>query len=502
MHDAVEETPMSDLEQVLDGLGSPRLLVLGDAMLDRYLWGEAERVSPEAATLVLRRDREEARPGGAASVAVLAQALGAKVRLFGVVGDDEAGWHLRRLLDEAGVERGGVLHDAARPTTVKQRFAGQAGSGPPQPLLRVDHESRAPLHPVLEKRLVRLLERELDGCGAVLVADHGKGVCTQTLLAEVLAACTRRGVPVLVDPARGADVALYRGAEMLVPNRAEAALACGRRVASAEDALSAARELRRRGDLLGVLVKLDADGMALCCATEPERHLPARARLVRDVTGAGDTVLAMLGLCRACGTAWTPAAELAGVAAALQVGWPGVTPLRRAELREALAPGSNAGRKVVSLERMAELAEGYRRQGRRVVLTNGCFDLLHAGHAACLEEAAGLGDVLVVAVNDDAAVRGLKGAGRPVVGQDDRAALLAALGCVGHVVLFGESTPHEVLRRLRPDVLVKGGDYAPGEVVGAEVVRGYGGRVCVTARRPGLSTSGVLASIRQAAAGA
>jgi D-beta-D-heptose 7-phosphate kinase/D-beta-D-heptose 1-phosphate adenosyltransferase len=250
-----------------------------------------------------------------------------------------------------------------------------------------------------------------------------------------------------------------------------------------------------------VLVKLDREGMALVETNGPGHLLEAWVCMAEDVAGAGDMVLAVLGLCRASSISWEAGARLASVAAGLEVGKQGVVPVWRAEIRRALAPADRTGAgKVIGVEDMEQLAAEYRRDGLCVVLTNGCFDLLHAGHLRCLADASRLGDILVVAVNGDASVRRLKGPGRPVVPARDRVALLAGLGCVDHVVVFDEETPHTLLRRLRPDVLAKGGTYAPEEVVGREVVHAYGGRVCVTGTREGLSTTGLLASWRNSLA--
>jgi D-beta-D-heptose 7-phosphate kinase/D-beta-D-heptose 1-phosphate adenosyltransferase len=235
---------------------------------------------------------------------------------------------------------------------------------------------------------------------------------------------------------------------------------------------------------------------------QPVQRFPARARRVCDVTGAGDVVLALAGLCRAARLAWPVTARLAGLAAGLKVERPATYAVQRDDLRAALAGPPGTAGKLISLEGMEMLAQQYRRRGLSVVLSNGCFDLLHAGHAAYLEQARRLGDVLVVAVNRDASVRRLKGLDRPIVGEAERAALVAALGCVDHVLLFDEPTPHEVLRRVRPDVLVKGGDYRPDQVVGREVVEGYGGRVCLAGRQPGLSTSRLIEAVLRARPGA
>ncbi len=514
---------MQERHNLLTGSSKVRILVIGDLILDRHVHCEAERVSPEAAALILRFDHEEHRLGGAAGVATMGSSLGANVGVAAVCGDDEAGRLLVRLFATAGLKCHAIHTDPERSTTVKERFLGRSGKGPWQHLLRVDRESRAPLPAPLQRRLAKLVVADLDACDSLLVADHDKGVCTPELLAEVIGAARQRGVPVLVDPARGKDVTVYRGADLLLPNREEASVACGRRLDTPQEALEAARELSRRTRIPAVLMKMDADGMVLTVDGQPDRIFAARNHNPLDVTGAGDMVLAVMGLSRAWGVPWHEAAELASVAAGLEVARMGAQAVTTAELRDALRAESNpapqpphplaslatAGAgvkdqrggevapKQVALEEMVALTERYRSDGRRVVLTNGCFDLLHAGHASYLKEAASLGDILVVAINDDAGIRRLKGKGRPVIGQADRAALLAALSCVDHVVIFAEDTPHEVLRRVRPDVLVKGGDYTVEQVVGRELVEAYGGRVCVTGKREGLSTSRVIAAVRQ-----
>jgi D-beta-D-heptose 7-phosphate kinase/D-beta-D-heptose 1-phosphate adenosyltransferase len=356
-------------------------------------------------------------------------------------------------------------------------------------VLRVDREETHALTPELEDRLLNAADAASDGAGALLISDFAKGVCTPTLLRRLI----DRRLPVCIDPARIPDYTRYRGATLLTPNRVEAELATGRKIVTPEDGLAAASELRDRLNIAAVLVKLDRDGMALAALDQPARHFPTQPRAVCDVTGAGDLVLALLGLACASGLTWAEAIPLANLAAGLEVERLGVAPVTRAELRAALAP-----RKLVTLDDMATLAAAYRRQGKTVVCTNGCFDLLHVGHAQYLQEAAQLGDVLIVALNSDASVRRLKGPARPVIGQADRAALLAALGCVAHVLIFDDDTPHALLERLRPDVLVKGGTYRVEDVVGRELVQGYGGQVCVTGERPGVSTTALLAELRGA----
>lgn len=488
------------LMRTLEGMGNPRLLVVGDMMLDRYTFGHAERVSPEAAVVVLRAENEELRPGGAASVAFLARGLDAEVCLVGVVGADADGSRLTELLGKAGVDTGLVLRDMGRPTTTKQRVIGRAGGGSSHPIVRVDRERRDPISPVLERQIWRTIAERIGEFQAVLISDYNKGLCTPRLLREVITAARVQSVPVLVDPARIADYARYRRATLLKPNRAEAELASDQTVGSGDEAITAAQRLCQQCHAEAVLVTLDRDGMVLVPAEGSAKRFPTAPRTVVDITGAGDMALAAMGLGIGGGLTLETSVLLANAAAGLEVERLGIAQVSREELLASVTDRRAAGRswagtserRVVTLDRMAALADEYRRQGRSVVLTNGCFDLLHVGHLRCLEEAAALGDVLVVAVNSDASVRRLKGSSRPVVTQENRVRLLAALSCVDHVLLFDEDTPHEVLRRVRPDVLVKGGGYSPAEVVGRALVEAYGGRVAVTGRTPGVSTTEIL----------
>lgn len=496
---------MHDLLKTWDALGSPRLLVLGDLILDRYTWGDAERVSPEAPVLVLRADAHEARLGGAASVAGLLRALDAEVVLAGVVGDDASGRVLRQLLAEAGIDDRLVLCDAQRPTTTKERFIGRAAGRHPHQILRVDEEVCDPLGGDLPQQLADGILARLPEFQAVLISDYAKGVCRtgangetpidgtrpaaanprSDLLQTVIRAAANCGIPVIVDPARGSDCSGYRGATVLKPNRIEAELASGVPIGSAQDAIRAGDRLCARLGVPAVVITLDREGMVLCQPGQPGELFPTRPRAVYDITGAGDMALALFGLALAYATNPAPrnfyaalpvAVRLANVAAGLEVERLGVSPITRREIRgELLAERDAEGGKIVTLDEMVSLAARYRQRGKTIVFTNGCFDLLHVGHLACLRQAARRGDVLVVAINSDDSVRQLKGPGRPVIPAGDRAALVAALDCVDHVLIFSEPTPHALLRRIRPDLLVKGG--TTQEIVGRELVESYGGQV-------------------------
>lgn len=486
----------SDLIDVLDRLGQPRVLVLGDLILDRYTYGDAERISQEAPIIVLRASRREERLGGAANVCNMLRGLQAEVVCAGVVGNDEAGVATRSLLEQAGVNHELLLVDPARPTTVKERFVGRAQAKHPSQILRVDHEVTAPLSPQLESQLIAGIIAQLDACDVVLVADYSKGVCTPRVLAEVIAAARQRSVPVLIDPIRDGSFDRYRGATMIKPNRVEAERALGRKIRTPQDALAAGERLCAEFAAEMAVVTLDSDGMALVHADGDGEVFPTRVRNVYDITGAGDMVLATLGICLAGGVSPADAVRLANVTGGLEVEQPGVVVLSREEVRaDLLATRATGSHKIGSLEQAARLAERARCQGKSVVFTNGCFDLLHVGHVTYLAEAASLGDLLIVGVNSDASVRKLKGPQRPVIQEHDRAAMLAALAAVAFVVVFDEDTPCELLRAIRPDVLVKGGTFTPDQVVGHEIVTAYGGKVCVTSVVDGISTTKILSSI-------
>lgn len=491
-----------DLLATFDAIGQPRVLVIGDLILDRYTWGNAERVSQEAPVILLRADQREARLGGAANVCNMLRGLEAEVAVAGVVGDDADGRELKGLLAEAGVSTEFLCVDPGRPTTVKERFMGRAANRHPHQILRVDTEVREPLAEGMESRLIAWLVPRIADFQVVLVSDYHKGVCTPRVMSAVIQAARKVGVPVIVDPMRGTDYARYRGATTMTPNRLEAELATGRKIVRPEDAFAAGEQLCRDLNLEMAIITLDRDGMALVWPPGTAGHshevFPTRARAVYDITGAGDMVLAAIGVALASGIAPAQAIELGNVAAGLEVEKIGVAVIPRAEIRASLQAAQRSRRsKVMPREDLAAALAEDRAAGRRIVFTNGCFDLLHVGHVTYLQEAAAYGDRLVVAVNSDACVKQLKGDHRPVITEHDRAAMLAALACVDYVVVFDEETPRDLLHLLHPDVLVKGGTYRLDEVVGHEIVEGYGGRVVVTGVVAGVSTTAIVRSVAE-----
>ncbi|HTN75084.1 MAG TPA: D-glycero-beta-D-manno-heptose 1-phosphate adenylyltransferase [Pirellulaceae bacterium] len=490
---------MSDLSAVLDSLGHPTVLVLGDLILDRYTHGEAERISQEAPIVVLRASRTEQLLGGSANVCHMLRGLEAEVLCAGVIGDDEPGRTMRGMLAAAGIDHDLLLVDDTRPTTLKERFVGRAQAKHPSQILRVDHEVTTHLANQLEDQLIAGIMRRLPECDIVLVSDYSKGVCTPRVLQAVIQAAREQGIAVLVDPIRDGTFDRYRGATLIKPNRVEAERALGRKIHTSADAIAAGRQVCADYNAQYAVITLDSEGMALIAADGTGEVFPTQVRSVFDITGAGDMVLSTLGICLAGGVSPADAVRLANISGGLEVEHPGVVVLSRDEIRaDILAQRQNGGHKIGTVDQAARLVEKARRQGKKIVFTNGCFDLLHVGHVTYLGEAAALGDLLIVGLNSDASVQQLKGPQRPVIREQDRASMLAALAAVSFVIIFDEETPVPLLEVLRPDVLVKGGTYQPEEVVGHELVTSYGGKVCLTGVVDGVSTTRILAKVSAA----
>jgi D-beta-D-heptose 7-phosphate kinase/D-beta-D-heptose 1-phosphate adenosyltransferase len=491
-----------DLIDLVQRLGQPRVLVVGDVMLDRYVWGDAERISQEAPVVLLRAERREERLGGASSVATMLRALGARVMLAGVVGNDADGGRIRQLLTDQTIDHEAVVSDSGRLTTVKERYVGKAQHRHPQQMLRVDHEDRRPIGDAVRRQIERVVQDQLRRSDIILVSDYDKGVCTPTLLTSIIAAAHATGVRVVADPIRGHDYRKYHGSSAITPNRLEAGLATGRVLNTLEDAFAAAASLREKLDLEAAIVTLDKDGMVLAHCNGRVKHFPTRPRHVYDITGAGDMVMATLGMALAGGADYDQAIPLANIAGGLEVEKIGVATVTRDEiLRDLTSPGSAGAQtpvKFVPVETLVQELDYRRRLGQRIAFTNGCFDVLHAGHVQYLQEARAQADLLVVGVNSDASVQGLKGKSRPLQPLAARATVLAAMLAVDFVVVFDEPTPLTLIRHVRPDVLVKGADYTKDEVVGAEFVESCGGRVHLATLHHGYSTTRLIEQMRAA----
>ena len=462
---------------------SLRVLTAGDAMLDEYWFGDTARISPEAPVLVVHTSSREQRAGGAANVALNVAALGARSFLTAVVGDDEFGRVLRGVLESQRVDCR-LLVSPAVPTIHKLRVLSRN-----QQLIRLDSETTLAGH---GPAFSQLFESLLGAVDVVVLSDYAKG--TLSRIEELISLCRARGLPVLVDP-KGTCFERYRGASVLTPNQQEFEAVAGGWT-DEQEFVEKGHALRERLELDVLLVTRGERGMSVFSADRQSVSLPAESRAIFDVTGAGDTVIALMAAALAAGLQPVQAAARANLGAGLVVGTIGVAPVSPAELAAELHRRGAGGRGIVANGQIDLLVGEARARGERVVMTNGCFDILHAGHVAYLEEAKSLGDRLIVAVNDDASVRRLKGPERPVTPLSGRMRVLAGLAAVDWVVSFAEDTPAELIGRLLPDVLVKGGDYRPEEIAGAEAVMGAGGEVRVLQYQQGLSTSALIDSIR------
>ncbi len=463
-----------------------RLLVVGDVMLDRYWHGDASRISPEAPVPVVRVGKREDRPGGAGNVALNIAALGSAATLVGVVGEDDTAEELRSRLEAAGVYCQ-FQRSPSKPTITKLRVIGHQ-----QQLIRLDFEQR--FDQVDTKGLVDRVADLMSTAQVLLLSDYDKGGLGD--VKELIALGRKQGIPIVVDP-KGGDFGRYRGATLITPNLGEFEAIMGPS-ANEQELVEKGTELIDRLGLEALLITRGEHGMTLIRPNAPELHLPARAQEVYDVTGAGDTVISVLSAALAAGERLTDAVMLANLAAGLVVGKLGTAAISAPELRRALMAEQGSGRGIMSAGQLRIAVQDAREHGERIVFTNGCFDIIHAGHVGYLDEARKLGDRLIVAVNDDASVRNLKGPGRPINPLDRRLRVLAGLGAVDWVVSFSEDTPEQLLRDLRPDVLVKGGDYTLDQVVGGELVKSWDGDVHVLAFIDDCSTSAIVEKMRQA----
>jgi D-beta-D-heptose 7-phosphate kinase/D-beta-D-heptose 1-phosphate adenosyltransferase len=479
--------PHGDLVKLVEAIGRARALCVGDAMIDHYIRGKVDRISPEAPVPVLQIESEEPRLGGAGNVLRNLHALGCESCFITVTGSDSAGRDLSRMVAELGAIEAHVMAERGRTTTVKTRFIADG-----QQLLRVDRERVMPLPAALREELLKLVAMSIEHYRLVIVSDYAKGVLCDGLASEIIGQARAAGATVVVDP-KSADYGVYRGASVLKPNRRELAAASGRVLGSEDEIAAAARALMAAHDIGAMLVTCGKDGMVLVEAAAV-RRLPAAAREVYDVSGAGDTVVAVLGAALAAGASLAEAAELANEAAGIVVGKVGTAVVPAHELSQALIDRDVLEHsKVLPLSLALDHVARWRRNGLAVGFTNGCFDLLHPGHVALLKEARGACDRLVVGLNSDASVARIKGPGRPVQSEEARGAVLASLASVDLVVVFDEDTPQALIEAVRPELLVKGADYRPDEVVGGAFVQSYGGKVLLAQLLPGYSTSATIA---------
>ena len=486
---------MLELINIVENFSKPRVLLVGDFMLDRYVYGNVERISPEAPVPVLRTVRNETRIGGAGNAADAIVALGGRAVCLGLIGTDDAGTQLIAKLNDAGADTTMLLRRKTHPTTIKTRYVGLAQHRHAQQMFRVDEEAVDDASDRSLATMLAAVRRELKGCGVLAIEDYNKGVLTDSACPQLIAEARKVGTPVVVDPACISNYRRYRGATLLTPNRYEASIASGIAITDDESLARAAKQVLLIAEADAVVVTLDREGCYLLRRNSPPvRIAHSHPRAVYDITGAGDEVLGMLAMALAEDCDLEHAVALANVVGGLEVERFGVVAITRDEVLDELRGMVGLrGKKVVARKRLREEVSRRRERGETIVFTNGCFDLLHMGHVRYLRQARELGNCLVVAINSDASVTRLKGPERPIVGQDERAEMLGALECVDYVTIFGEDTPKQLLKQLQPDVLAKGGTTT--EVVGRDIVEDYGGKVLTLDKVDGLSTTEIIDQI-------
>lgn len=475
------------VDEVRRRFAGRRVVVVGDVMLDRYLWGNVERISPEAPVPVVRLERVTEAAGGAANVANNLAALGLRVSLASITGDDAERSLLLQHVRASNIDADAVLASSDRSTTVKTRVVGNH-----QQMIRIDSEHPKPLAAQDAERLVAEISPLLSGADALVLSDYAKGVLTDQVCRGLIRAAREIGIPVLVDP-KGQDFNRYAGATLITPNRRELALVSGIAPTDLDALLSAAEIMRQEIGLQWVVLTLSEQGIALIGADGGYR-LPAVAQEVFDVSGAGDTVIATFAAGLSAQLQPVDIGHLANLASGVVVGKVGTVPITADELLAAVRGESalEQAAKICNADQALELTLQWKAADERIVFTNGCFDLLHVGHVTYLERARSYGHRLVVGLNTDRSVRALKGQGRPLIGESDRARVLAALASVDAVILFDQDTPLELVKLLRPDVLAKGADYREEEVVGASQVKSWGGQVVLVPLAEDHSTSRII----------
>jgi D-beta-D-heptose 7-phosphate kinase/D-beta-D-heptose 1-phosphate adenosyltransferase len=478
----------ADLIPLVEKLKQARVLCVGDLMLDHYIYGRVERISPEAPVPVLHFEHEERTLGGAGNVLRNLHALGVQTCFISVTGTDAAGDDLGRMVASLGGAEAHVLAERGRVTTLKTRYV--AGT---QQLLRADHECVTLLEAELREDLVQIATEAVAHHEVTVLSDYAKGVLGDGIAGEIIAAAKSAGSLVIVDP-KGNDYAVYRGADVLKPNRPELAAAAKMAVASDAEVIAAAQALIAAHGFGAILVSCGRDGMLLVEANGATLKLAAEAREVFDVSGAGDTVVAVLAAALGVGASLADAARLANAAAGVVVGKVGTAVVEPTEREAALLDRDTLDqRKTLPLSLALDQVARWRRGRLKIGFTNGCFDLLHPGHVSLLNQAKAACDRLIVGINSDASVVRLKGPGRPVQNQEARAAVLSSLAAIDLVVVFDADTPIELIEAFRPELLVKGADYGLDQVVGADVVQSYGGKVLLAELTPGFSTTATIA---------
>lgn len=482
-----------DTLSIISNFEKLKIIVIGDIMLDRFITGNVSRISPEAPVPVLRVNDESFSIGGAGNVAMNLIKLGATVKMFGVIGDDYNGHKLSELLRQTRIDSDDLLFDPGRITTTKTRIISKN-----QQIVRIDHELNTPIPDLIRKRIVKALIDSVNKFkpDGIILSDYDKGMITKELCKETMRHPRLRNIFFAVDP-KGRDFVKYRGASVITPNRSEAEDVCGFKIDTDAAAKRAIQHLNRLTGIGNIIITRGSKGISYRVKGGKTKTLQSHAREIFDVTGAGDTVVSVLTLSYLSSESWETSVRMANAAGGIVVGRVGTASVTPAELITALGNDSNLRpQKIVSRESLMNLLPMVRKGGKTIIFTNGCFDLFHKGHLYLLNQAKKLGDILIVAINDDESVRRIKGEGRPYIPASDRAEMIAELGCVDFVVIFPEDSPLELIKRIKPDTLVKGSDYKNKTVVGSEFIGSYGGKVRFVQQVKGVSTSRLSSKIK------
>ena len=484
------------LLKTVTNLGSPQVLLAGDFMLDIYTYGDAVRISPEAPVPVLKVTETKYSCGGASSVAADLAALGAKAHCIGVVGDDQNGQTLKDLMAQGSIDTSGLLTVSDRPTITKQRLIGLAQHRHQQQLFRIDREITEPLGDTQNEKILQLFKDKLAHADIVCLQDYNKGLLSPMLCQQMIRLAKQAGKKILIDPSPGIDYSKYKDATAITPNRTETSLAVGYEIKTLENYAKASKELSERLNLEAVVLTLDKEGAYLKTKTENEL-IPTRPRNVYDVTGAGDVVLATLAVTIAGGCDYKTAVRLCNIAGGIEVEKFGVATVTIDEIVNEII-SQNRGRrgKILAIDSLLVELDWHRRQNETIVFTNGCFDVLHRGHIEFLKFCKNAGSVLVLGLNSDSSVKAIKGPDRPVNNQHDRAAVLAAMEYIDYITIFDEPDPINLIKQVKPDVLVKGKDWEKKGVVGADFVTGYGGKVLLAPLIEGKSSTATIEKMK------
>ncbi|MCX8163740.1 MAG: D-glycero-beta-D-manno-heptose-7-phosphate kinase [Candidatus Micrarchaeota archaeon] len=481
---------IKEVINAIENFKNKKILVIGDIILDIYSFGKVERISPEAPVQIFEILNEEKRLGGAGNVVNNLLELGINVSICSIVGENEFGFTVKKMLQEKNVETTSLFFTHQDRYSYKNRLISVDYN---HQVLRIDRETKEEINQNSEAKIIEFLNQKIKEFDAIIISDYLKGLLTERLLENIIKICDNNNLPLIIDP-KGKDYKKYKNATIITPNKKEAEIASGISITDSETLKKAGIKLLNELNLKAILITLGKDGMAFFTKNEIF-SIPAKAKEVYDVSGAGDTVIATLAAAIVAGLSWKDAVELSNIAAGIVVAKLGTQPITKEELLSELDTGRANNKKIVNIYELLNYLKKAKDENKKIVFTNGCFDLLHVGHADLLSKAKKLGDILIVGLNSDNSVRRLKGEKRPIINQQQRASLLAALNAVDYVVIFDEDTPIELIKKIKPDILVKGKDYKKEDVVGREIVESYGGKVELIELLEGISTTSIVEKI-------